>query len=80
MRSVKLSVPSEVVGAMSEKEEVYKMEPHNFSWHIMHWPVCVNCGLIMMKNPFSEWAQKVGCLNKLHPSYESKRGLTNPFK
>lgn len=56
-----------------EKQEEYQMEPHSWGAKIGHWPVCQKCGLIMMKNAFSEWAVRVGCMNALHPSYESVR-------
>lgn len=60
--------------------EAYTYEPHNYNGKVGHLPYCLKCGLILMKNDFSRWADKVGCNNKDHPSYASKRGLTNPFK
>lgn len=59
--------------------EEYKYEAHNYGGKVGHWPCCVKCGLVLMKNDFSRWADKVGCNNKYHPSYASKRALTNPF-
>lgn len=56
-----------------EEPEVYKMEAHNWGHKIGHWPVCQKCGLIMMKNDFSDWAVRIGCFNRLHPSYDSVR-------
>lgn len=53
--------------------EQYEKEPHSFTLNVGHWPVCIKCGLVMMKNPFSDWAVKMGCNNKDHPSYESVR-------
>ncbi len=41
---------------------------------------CVLCGLLWLKNPFSEWAVKNGCNNTEHPNYENKRAATSPFK
>lgn len=62
--------------------EDYQYEPHNFSGRTpgnayVH---CVKCGLIMMKNGFSQWAQKVGCNAKYHPSYATQMAKTSPFK
>lgn len=62
-----------------EKKEPYKFEAHNFCLNVRHWPYCVNCGLVMMKNSFSDWAVRVGCRNKEHPSYAAQRAKTNPF-
>lgn len=35
--------------------------------------MCSNCGLIKLKNTFSKWCIKTGCLHELHPQYKSKR-------
>lgn len=63
-----------------ERDE-YTNEPNNFSGRTpgnayVH---CTKCGHIMMKHPFSQWTQKVGCNASLHPSYNSQRAKTSPF-
>lgn len=57
----------------------YKAEPHNFNLAVGAYRYCSSCGLITFKNEFSQWAIRMGCNHKEHPSYENKRGLTNPF-
>lgn len=58
----------------------YKVEPHSFHKKMLHWQYCSKCGVLRMKNGFSEWAVKMGCNYHEHPSYESQRAQTNPFK
>lgn len=56
-----------------EKEE-YKYEPHQFVFCKpagKHY--CVWCGLVALNNGFSDWATEKGCLNTLHPAYNSTR-------
>lgn len=67
---------------MAKERDPYKMEAHNFTMAVGRtaYRGCWNCGLIAMKNEFSQWAIRMGCNHKDHPSYESKRGLTNPFE
>lgn len=61
----------------------YQADPHHFvpmgKKSRVPYLYCVSCGLINMKNEFSEWAVRMGCNHKDHPSYENKRGITNPF-
>ena len=67
---------------MAVEKEPFKLVAHNFNFHATGtaYKYCVYCGLVAMKNEFSQWAIKQGCMNKDHPSYELKRQLTNPFK
>lgn len=51
----------------------YKFEHHSWNSKIGHWPVCQKCGLIMMKNAFSDWAVRMGCNNRDHPQYDAVR-------
>jgi hypothetical protein len=39
------------------------------------WPVCEKCGLVYLRNPFTEWSIKNGCNSKEHPQYLQKRVL-----
>lgn len=63
-------------------KEPYKMEPHNFNMRLRGsaYIYCGKCGLIMMRNDFSQWFQKMGCNAADHPSYASQRAKTSPFK
>lgn len=62
------------------QQESYKYEPHNFQQTKIGKQVCVNCGLVMSNNKFTRWAIDKGCKNSLHPSYQSKRKLSNPMR
>lgn len=59
------------------KRENYKLEPHSFQFNSrIGKSVCKSCGLVYLKNEFSEWSVKMGCNSSDHPSYQSKRKLT----
>lgn len=59
------------------KRESYKLVPHSFSFiSRVGKSVCSRCGLVYLKNDFSEWSVKMGCNSSDHPSYQSKRKLT----
>lgn len=59
----------------------FEVEPHRFiKYKVLPWPICVHCGLIYLKNDFTDWAVKHGCTNTEHPSYQTKRKVTNPFE
>lgn len=57
--------------------DAYKFEAHvpkkrkNVSW-----PVCAHCGLIYLRNPFTDWAVRMGCNNNDHPNYQKHRMKT----
>jgi hypothetical protein len=53
--------------------EPFVMEPHNFSGKICHWSVCVKCGLIRLRNDFTQWAIRKGCNNEDHPDHARQR-------
>lgn len=55
------------------KKEVFKHEPHNFSKKMLNYQYCVHCGLVTLKNKFTEWSIQQGCNYRDHPSYEHKR-------
>lgn len=54
------------------KKEPYTMREHSFV-HLsgVGKSFCVNCGLIALNNPLSEWASKKGCNHTDHPEYEA---------
>jgi len=56
-----------------DKKEPYKYEPHNFSRKILNYQYCVYCGLVTLKNKFTEWGIEQGCNYREHPSYSHKR-------
>ena len=46
----------------------YKFEGHNpIKRKSMPWLVCKHCGLIYLRNKFTSWAIKKGCMNHWHP-------------
>jgi hypothetical protein len=57
---------------MVEREE-YNYEAHNFSLRIGGKQYCVKCGLFGLNNAFSDWAVRMGCNHRDHPSYANKR-------
>lgn len=50
----------------------YEMEPHApvKLYKSIPWPVCKKCGLVYLKNDFTQWAIRKGCLNEYHPEYK----------
>lgn len=61
---------------------MFKPEQHNFTKDakVCHWQYCTKCGILALRNEFSQWAVKVGCNYADHPSYAAQRNRTNPFK
>lgn len=55
----------------------FKVQPHRFhKFRVLPWPVC-ECGLIYLKNPFTQWCVEHGCNHEEHPSYAAvKRKYT----
>lgn len=54
--------------------EPFVMEPH--AWHNLRgipWRICWKCGLVWLRNPFTQWAVKHGCNNEDHPSHDKMR-------
>ncbi len=39
------------------------------------WLVCTNCGLVYLRNKFTQWAIDKGCLADFHPGYKSARKI-----
>lgn len=35
---------------------------------------CVKCGLLALRNTFTQWCIRVGCDNTSHPRYKYERG------
>ncbi|MCI0558693.1 MAG: hypothetical protein MN733_09370 [Nitrososphaera sp.] len=54
-------------------KEAYKFEPHNMKGKISSWTYCNRCGLIALRNFFSDWAIRMGCNNEDHPLFAIKR-------
>lgn len=54
-----------------QKEE-YKMENHRFLLNkLIGKPVCIHCGLVLLRNDATAWCVQKGCNNELHPQYTS---------
>jgi hypothetical protein len=62
-------------------KESYKMIGHSFvlSSRIGK-SVCSNCGLVALRNEFTDWSIRMGCLSADHPQYESTRKRFSSFK
>jgi len=59
------------------KRDNYKLEGHSFEFNSrIGKSVCKRCGLVYLKNSFTEWSVKMGCLSSDHPQYENKRKST----
>ncbi len=52
--------------------ESYKLQEHSFSKRIMGKAYCSRCGLIALRNPFTQWAIRMGCNSSLHPNYKTE--------
>lgn len=49
---------------------MYEYESHH--WKRMKgigYDRCIRCGLLALKNPFSQWCIKMGCDHTAHPRY-----------
>lgn len=56
-------------------KEPYKFEPHNPKGKIVGKDYCVKCGLLYLRNEFTQWAIKMGCNNEDHPQHAQIRKL-----
>lgn len=54
-----------------EDEEIsYKYEAHSIiPLKNTPWLYCKYCGLLVLKNKFSQWCYRMGCLNEYHNQY-----------
>lgn len=57
-------------------QEKYKLIGHSFSRMAGGKHYCVSCGLVALRNRFSDWSVDKGCLSHLHPDYNRMRKLT----
>lgn len=52
----------------------YKFEKHSpVKSKSFPWMYCKYCGLVYLKNRFTKWAIKTGCLNEYHIDYKRMR-------
>lgn len=58
---------------MAKQEEAYQMVAHEFKFRQGGKLYCTHCGMYKLNNEFTDWAIRMGCMHKQHPSYESKR-------
>lgn len=64
---------------MADKER-YEHEAHDFSLRVGGKQYCVKCGLVGLNNAFTDWAVRMGCNHRDHPSYANKRYDTSPLR
>jgi hypothetical protein len=56
--------------------EPYVFEPHKpEKRRNISYPVCRKCGLVYLKNAFTDWSIARGCNSEDHPSFDAKRKL-----
>lgn len=62
--------------------QAFKLDPHSFrdGIKLLYYPYCLKCGLVLLKNPLSEWARSHGCNHKEHPSWETVKAKYSPVK
>lgn len=53
--------PVKDVGAFLAVTGNVRTGVHNFSRKILHWPYCLNCGLVLIKNDVTRRAAKAAC-------------------
>jgi len=71
----------DIGASMAVKDEEYSYEPHHYvNSPILGKSFCIYCGLINVNNKFTQWAHDKGCLNRLHPSYNSARAKYTKLK
>lgn len=71
---------NEVFGKESSKE-AYKLIGHSMTFNKrVGKMVCSNCGLVGLRNEFTDWSMKVGCMSTEHPQYQAVRKRTSCFK
>jgi len=56
------------------KKDTYKMIGHSFKLSSRFGKsVCSNCGLVSLRNEFTDWSIRMGCMSSDHPQYEIAR-------
>lgn len=57
---------------------LYEYEPHSIcKIKGLSWSVCNKCGLVYLRNSFTQWAIRYGCNNEDHKDYERMRCFNN---
>ncbi len=55
-------------------KEPYKYEAHRWgNIKGISYAVCLHCGLVRLRNNFTEWCIKMGCDNRNSPQYKAMR-------
>ena len=58
------------------KKEPYKLVPHSFQQNTrIGKSMCKSCGLVQLRNPFTDWSIRMGCMSSDHPNYQQMRKL-----
>lgn len=62
------------------KKEPYKMVGHSFVLNSrIGKSVCKTCGLVALRNQFTDWAVRMGCMSEDHPNYGRERAKASPL-
>ncbi len=62
------------------KKEAYKMIGHSFKLSSRAGKsICSNCGLVSLRNDFTDWSVRMGCMSSDHPQYEAARKRFSTF-
>lgn len=57
-----------------EAKHPYKLQAHNFqSLKKLPWPKCQHCGLLKLRNRFTDWCVRMGCNASDHSGYQQQR-------
>ena len=63
------------------KKESYKMIGHSFEFSKRAGKhICTNCGLVALRNEFTDWSVRAGCMASEHSQYESMRRRASSLK
>ena len=62
------------------QRERYKMKDHNFKLTICGKRYCSGCGLVALRNTFTQWAVNKGCLHDLHPDFKRQCAKAGGYK
>ncbi|MES1987007.1 MAG: hypothetical protein V4440_03085 [Pseudomonadota bacterium] len=63
------------------QKESYKLINHSFEFNKRAGKsICTNCGLLALRNEFTDWSIRVGCMASDHPQYENVRRRTSTMR
>jgi hypothetical protein len=53
--------------------EPYRLQHHSFTGTAAGKPFCVTCGLLLLRNPLTDWCVRKGCYADDHPGWKHAR-------